>query len=241
MVRKRLRTRQLPKTPSSAGRPANPWNKGQLAELKADKLCLAALQEKYKPIFEKNEFPVTRLIAFRAKIKAARDQTAATGQAGTVAEGITLDEEQAQKALIADIRKVQAKACPHQSGRAQGLSAWHGRRGKPRRPGTAFAKYFEQDCLRTPARRGYAVHHPDGGASRGLSGVNVTQGSSEAQARNERIKRDQQIEAIKDERIQLQHVIDGEFPPGEPANVTVRREFDLPANRPFNALKRKAA
>ena len=71
--------------------------------------------------------------------------------------------------------------------------------------------------------------------------MNVTQGSSEAQARNERIKRDQQIEAIKDERIQLQHVIDGEFPPGEPANVTVRREFDLPANRPFNALKRKAA
>jgi hypothetical protein len=72
-------------------------------------------------------------------------------------------------------------------------------------------------------------------------GANVTQGATGSKAQDERIKRDQQIEAIKDERIELQYVIDGEFAPGDPANVATRGEFDLSPNRPFNALKRKAA
>jgi hypothetical protein len=36
-------------------------------------------------------------------------------------------------------------------------------------------------------------------------------------------------------------VIEGEFGPGDPANAAVRREFGLPPNRPFNAVRRKAA
>lgn len=70
---------------------------------------------------------------------------------------------------------------------------------------------------------------------------NVTQGSSESDAQAQRLARDAQVEAIKDFRIEIQYAIDAEFGPGEPANAPVRREFDLPATRPFNAVKRKGA
>jgi hypothetical protein len=69
----------------------------------------------------------------------------------------------------------------------------------------------------------------------------VTQGSSDSDAEKERFKWNKQIEDIKDERIAIQYVIDGAFGPADPANAAVRREFDLPPNRPFNAVKRKAA
>ena len=69
----------------------------------------------------------------------------------------------------------------------------------------------------------------------------VTQGSSESDAEQERFKRNELIEEIKDERIAIQYVVDGAFGPAEPANAAVRREFGLPPNRPFNAVRRKAA
>ncbi len=70
-------------------------------------------------------------------------------------------------------------------------------------------------------------------------GGGVTQGASDAE--KERFKRNEQIETIKDERIAIHYVIDGEFGPGSPANAAVRREFGLPPNRLFNAVKRKSA
>jgi len=203
------------------------------------------MQDKYKIIFEKRLFPPARLTALHEKIIAARNQTATAGQAGTAAEGVTLDEEQAEKILVADIRKVQAGA-KQKHARTNPVVLQDYLVGTDVTESRPALEQHSQTILNK-----IASERPPGVDTQFISnmgehrkayvGANVAQGATDSNAQNERIKRDQQIEAIKDERIELQYVIDGEFPPGDPANVAVRGEFDLPANRPFNAVKRKAA
>jgi hypothetical protein len=72
-------------------------------------------------------------------------------------------------------------------------------------------------------------------------GVDVLQSSQDAKAQKERMARDKLIEEINDERIELQYVIESEFPSSNPDNAAVRRQFDLPPTRPFNAIKRKSS
>jgi hypothetical protein len=239
-------TTPAPTEAPKLGRPASPWRKDQLAELgKAERLCLAAMQSQYADIFTKNLFPPERLSEFHNQITAARNQTATAGQTITAAEGVTLTEAQAEQLLITDIRKVQAKA-KQKHARTNPVALKDYLVGTDVAGSRPALEQHSQTILNK-----LATERPPGVDTQFIQkmdehrkayvGVNVTQGSTDAQAEAERLKRDQQIEAIKDTRIEIQYVIDGEFPPGDPASAAVRREFDLPANRPFNAVRRNAA
>lgn len=236
----------VPEAAPNQGRPASLWNKAQLAQLsKAERLGLAARQDQYKVIFAKHLFPEERLTAFSNSVTAARNQTATAGQSGTASAEATLDEAQAESLLIADIRKVQACA-KQQHARSNpivlkdylvGTDVTESRPALQQHSQTILNKLASE---RPPSIDTQFITKMDEHRKSCVT-RNVAQNSTGTKARAERLKRDQQIEAIKDECIQIQYVIDGEFPPGDPASAAVRREFDLPLKRPFNAVKRKAA
>jgi hypothetical protein len=158
---------------------------------------------------------------------------------------VTLDEAQAEQLLIDDIRKVQAKAKQKHARTnpvtlkdyAVGTDVTQSRADLEQHSQTVLAKL---DSERPPGIDTEFIDKMDEHRTAYVN-VNVTQSSQDARAQEERMKRDKQIEAIKDERIELQYVIDGEFAPSNPANAAVRRQFDLPPDRPFNAVKRKSS
>jgi hypothetical protein len=63
-----------------------------------------------------------------------------------------------------------------------------------------------------------------------FGGGGVTQGSSESDAEQERFKRNQLIEEIKDERVEIQFVIDGES--GRPMAVASGNQKGSPRGLP---------
>ena len=231
---------------SRQGRPASLWNKAQLLELAlGEEYCLVAMQERFTAIFTKAEFPPARLTAFQQKIIAARNQTAAAGQSDTAGEELTLEQAEAKKLLVADIRKVQA-AAKQKHARTNPTALKDYLVGTNVTQSNAALQQHSQTVLkkleseRPPSIDTEFIEKMAADRTAYVGG-NVTQGSSDSKAEEERFKRDQQIDDIKDERIAIQYVIDTEFGPGEAANASVRRQFGLPANRPFNAVRRKAA
>ena len=235
----------VPETEPSASHSPGPWNKAQLGELsKAERLCVLALTDPHKPVFLKNEFPPERLTAFKDKIMAARNQAAVAGQSNTAAASVTLSEETAEKLLVADIRKVQAKA-KQKYARKNPIALKDFMVGTDVTESRPALEQGSQSVLNkmTSDRVGLDTEFIVSMEEHRANYVNadVSQGSADANSEAAHTERNKQIEEIKDERVELQYVIDGEFPPGDPASAAVRRQFDLPANRPFNAIRRKAA
>lgn len=234
-----------PETEPSARPSPGPWNKAQLGELsKAERLCVLALTDPYKPIFLKNDFPPERLTAFKGRVMAARNVSANVTQSNTLAEGITVTEAQAEKTLVADIRKVQAKA-KQKYARKNPIVLKDFLVGTDVTESRPALEQGSQSVLNkmTSDRVGLDTEFIVSMEEHRANYVNadVSQGSADANSEAAYTERNKQIEEIKDERVELQYVIDGEFPPGDPASAAVRRQFDLPATRPFNAIRRKAA
>ena len=235
-----------PQTEPKQGRAPDPWNKEQLRELAlGEQYCLAAMQERFTAIFTKAEFPPARLTVFHQKIIAARNQTATAGQSGTAGEELTLEQVGAKKLLVADIRKVQA-AAKQKHARTNPTPLKDYLVGTDVTQSEAALQQHSQTVLkkleseRPPSIDTEFIQDMTGHRTAYVGG-NVTQGSGDSKAEEERFKRDQQIEDIKDERIAIQYVIDGAFGPGDLASAAVRREFGLSPNRPFNAVRRQSA
>jgi hypothetical protein len=49
------------------------------------------------------------------------------------------------------------------------------------------------------------------------------------------------VKTIKDRRLEIQFAADGAWPPGQPGNAAIRREFGLPPDRFLSVRRRKAA
>jgi hypothetical protein len=211
---------------------------------KAERICLAAKQDKYSAVLARQQITPEQLTAYLASIISTRNQTASVGDANAVAEGATLSEADAKKLLVADIRKVQAIAKRKHARKSPqelpkylvGTNVTESRPAMEQGSQTILNK-LESDRLGLDTQfvTNMTAHR------QAYVGGKVTQGASESDAQKERLARDAQIEAIKDFRIEIQYAIDAEYGPGDPVNAPVRREFDLPVNRPFNAVKRKGA
>ena len=226
-------------------RSPGPWNKAQLAEMsKSERLGLAAQQTKYGAALTRQQILPEQLTQYLVSITSTRNQTATVGEANANADGASLSEADAKKLLVADIRKVQAIAKRRHARKTPqelpkylvGTNVTESRPAMEQGSQTILNK-LESDRLGLDTQ--FVTNMTD--HRKAYVGGNVTQGSSEADAQANRLARDAQIESIKDFRIEIQYAIDAEYGPGDPANAPVRREFDLPVNRPFNAVKRKSA
>jgi hypothetical protein len=212
---------------------------------KCERLFNLSLTEPYKAVLIRREIPEAKITGLANKIIATRNQTATAGQVANAVGGLSLTEAQAERELLTDIRSVQA-AAKQKYARTQpevlndylvGTDVTESREvleqssqsllnklGSERPPGvdTEFIARMENN------RRAYV-------------GINVTQGTQGLDAEREQDKRDQFVEDLKDARVEIQYAIDAEYPPTKPEHAAVRRLFDLPANRPFNAIKRRSA
>jgi len=65
--------------------------------------------------------------------------------------------------------------------------------------------------------------------------ANADQGGTQSKASTERNTIEDAVKSITDRRIQIQFAADGIWQSGNKANAPIRREFQLPADRPFSA------
>ena len=63
---------------------------------------------------------------------------------------------------------------------------------------------------------------------------NSTQGDTQSDASKERLAIEAAVKSITDRRIQVQFAADVQWPASDKANAPTRREFQLPADRPFS-------
>lgn len=152
-------------------------------------------------------------------------------------EGATLDEQDAQAALLANLRTGQAAARQKyfyaepaklkeflvgdriDANRAtldQAAQAITTKLDQTRPPGidTGFIEKLVLDRVKWNAEH-------------------ATQATEQGQGTSERELRDAQIAAIQAKVHQIQFAADAAWPPGVPGNAGARRKFHLPRNRPF--------
>ena len=67
------------------------------------------------------------------------------------------------------------------------------------------------------------------------SGANAGQGTTQSQASTERNTVEDAVKSITNRRVQIQFAADGIWQSDNKANAPIRREFQLPADRPFTA------
>jgi len=235
-----------PASPEASPQPRNPFNKAQLEEMsKAERIFNTALTDPYKAVCVKREIPEAKVQAYIARILAARNQTAAAGDSANAVGGVVLTEAQAEQELLTDMRTVQA-AAKQKYARTNpevletfevGTDVTQSRPVMEQASQNLLTKASDHDL---PGIDTQFVSKMTG-SRKSYVEVNVTQGTQEVQAQKDRIKRDEFIDEIKDARIEIQYAIEAEYPPTKPENAAVRQLFDLPANRPFNAIKRQSA
>ena len=219
------------------------WNKAQLAELsKSERLCLAAQQDKYAAVFTKRKIAAKDLTKLQDDITEARTQTATANEASNEAGDATLSEARAEQVLLTAIRTAQAAAKQQYARSAPeklqdylvGSDIASSRAALEQAAHTILTK---ADADRLPGIDTEFITQLTANKDAYVQ-ANATQGSQDSQAMAERLKRNYQIESIKDRRIAIQYAIDGAYPYTDPQNAPVRSEFELSPNRPFNAVKR---
>ena len=235
-----------PATAEASAQARSPFNKAQLEEMsKAERIFNTALTDPYMAVCIKREIPEAKVQGYIARILAARNQTAAAGASANAVGGITLTEAQAEQELLTDIRTVQAAAKQKYARTnpevletfAVGTDVTQSRPMMEQASQSLINKVNNDDLPGLNTQFATKMS----GSRKTYVDVNVAQGAQEVQAQQDRIKRDDFINEIKDARIEIQYAIDAEYPPTKAENAAVRRLFDLPANRPFNAIKRKSA
>ncbi len=234
-------------TPEAAStRAPNPFNKAQIEEMsKGERIFNTALTDPYKAVCIKRKVPEAKVQEYLTRILAARNQTSTAGDSANAIGGGTLDEEQAQLELLTHMRTVQA-AAKQKYARTNpelletfdvGTDVTQSRPVMEQSSQNLLTKAGDHDL---PGIDTQFVTDMTG-SRKTFVDVNVNQGAQTVQAQKDRLKRDEFIGEIKDARIEIQYAMEAEFPPTKPENAAVRRLFDLPANRPFNAVKRRSA
>jgi hypothetical protein len=62
----------------------------------------------------------------------------------------------------------------------------------------------------------------------------ATQGSEEARGKQDRAERDELVKGIIARRKKIQYAADTLWPPRKPESVQARKDFKLPASRPYS-------
>lgn len=240
-------------TPPAAPQDAQPGtspsllNEAQLASLtKTEEICRTALKPDYLAALitldegeEAGEDHITQtgITAVLTLCETARGKGSAAVAATGEKEGSTAEETLAKKALVALVREFQARARQKHFSKNPdalaeygiGLKIYNSRSLLEGWAKTIYDKTATDILPRITATKRTALKN----ALDRYQRTQTEQSGAIGQASGIRIDRDSLVEQATERRMWIQFAADAEWPHTEPANAPIRREFQLPANRPF--------
>lgn len=233
-----------PKTPGAA---PSPLNETQLASLtKTEEICRIALKSEYLTALitlEEGETPSEDDVT-KAAIEAILtlcDQARGKGTAAVAATGdkreITDEEKNAKTTLLTKIRFIQARARQKHFFKSPNILSEYGigaqiDNSRSLLEGWAQTIYDKTATDKLPKVTA-AVRTALHAALTEYKKSQTEQTGAIGVATTTRIDRDALVERATAGRIWLQFAADAEWPHSELANAPIRREFQLPATRPF--------
>jgi hypothetical protein len=215
-------------------------SKKQLKELvKAEQVTTAVQKPVYLPKLNGRGITSAAINQLITDIASARAKVAETVRGYTSRQEATQAEGNAERALLVALREVQAAAKQkHSCTNPTALNDYFVGRplngSQPRLAETAEAiltKAEDEDlpgitALKVSAMRQTLSDWKTAGS---------TQIGQESARHSDTHGRDDLIESIKTQRIQIQYAVDAEWPYSDPASAPIRTEFCLPPSRPFTA------
>ena len=222
-------------------------NKGEIKELNlAEDLVAVGGKPAYLPVLNVHEIDANFLDVITKGIKAARGQGASASQNDTGKESATINEQEARANLVTAMRQVQA-AAKRKWARTQPekLDDYAVNKNiNASRPvlEEQSAQFIEKlNTSERPPSINTTFITKLATARSGFMSFGNEQGSKQSAASGARDARKQLVATIKDRRLELQYAADGAWPPGQPGNAAIRREFGLPPDRFLSVRRKKAA
>ena len=242
-------TSATPATPetTTTGTTPSPLNEAQLASLtKTEEICRTALKPDYLTALitpeegdEPGEDDVTQagIEAVLALCDQARGKGSAAVNATGEKEQSTLEEKKAKRNLLSQLRFYQARARQKHFFKNPSALAEYGI-GHDLDDSRALLEGWAQTIYDKTAtdKLPKVTAAKRTGLKTALDAYKATQtGQSGAigTATGTRIDRDALVKQATADRMWIQFAADAEWPHTEPANLPIRREFQLPANRAF--------
>lgn len=214
-------------------------NQAQIKSLtKAEQICTCALKAAYAAALTAREITEAFVTNLQGDINDAREASTLAVQNTTSKQTATGTESTAQENLRKALQEVQtaAKQKYARTDRTQLLDYYVGTRidanraqleqisqaiitklGSDTLPGITSAKVTNLVTL----RQDYIE-------------ANATQGSAQSSATLTRTQLEAAVQSITNRRVTIQLAAEAEWPHTDAANVAVRKEFALPADKPFN-------
>lgn len=214
-------------------------NQAQERELcRAGQIAAAAAKPAYLNILIEREVPATFIAALAADIKTALDKSRAAVTCDAGKHGATREEASTGETLVGSIRVIQAAArqkyLPDQPDKLEPYGI--GERINESRP--ALESFSEIIIDKADEERPPGINTEfllTAGAERAAYvNANTTQTTEGANAKQARADRKTMVRGITQRRMKIQRAIDGKFPPDKDGSAGPRKEFQLPADRPFS-------
>jgi hypothetical protein len=213
-------------------------NMAQQRELvKAMQICTAALKPAYAAALAVRLITAALVNQLITDITAALNKSLTAAACTTGRKAATANKKALKKTLLASLRSLQAAAKQlHQDNPTQLELYYIGQKIDDSRAMLEAAgqgiinKSNEQ---RPPGVNTEVIVRVTGELQAFKTGSNEP-ATQQSNAKTERAKRDEMIESIKKRRMQIQFAADAEWGPRVPANVGVRGEFKIPADKAFN-------
>jgi hypothetical protein len=221
-------------------------NQAEIRELNlAEQYVAVASRPERLAVLTHSEITAEFLAAVTEGIKAARGHGASATQHDTGKESATLSQQEAKENLITAMRCVQA-AAKRMYARTQPEKLDDYAVGKKIDASRPVLEELSAQMLaklnteRPPSINTTFITKLAGARSEFMAAGDL-QGSKQSAASAAREARRALVRTIKDRRLEIQYAADGAWPPGQPGNAAIRREFGLPPDRFLSVRRRKAA
>lgn len=205
---------------------------------KAGQIATAAAKPAYAGILADREIPASFVATLAADIKTTSDKSRAAVSCDAAKQGATRDEASTGEALVGSIRVIQAAArqkyLPEQPDKLGPYGI--GERIDESRPALESFSEIIIDTAndeRPPGINTEFLILAEGERDAYIS-ANGTQSTEGANAKQARADRNAMLKSITQRRMKIQRAIDGKFPPDKTSSAGPRKEFQLPASRPFS-------
>ncbi len=205
---------------------------------KAGQIGTAAAKPTYVGILVYRLIPPAFVTTLMADIKLTVDKSRTALSCDAGRHGATRTEAAAGEALVGTLRTIQSAArqkfLPNEPARLEPYGV--GQRIDESRP--VLESFSEIIIDKASEERPPGINTDfiiNAEAERtAYVNANAVQTTEAAAAKQARAERNAMVESITQRRMTIQRAIDAAFPPGQVASAGPRKEFQLPANRPFS-------
>ncbi len=240
-------TPATPVAPAPKTQPRGYFNQAQVNDIQvAADISDAALDADHTATLAGREITAEYITGLASLIAAARAKMAATGQANSGQQPATLNAGEAERALIARLRDIQAAAKQkHQMLAEDGDPATNfstdgyliGTRLNPNRAILLQNADTLQAKAAADSLPGYKTPEALAQIAADIAAyktATASQSEKDEDAEKDRIQRDALVKKINARRTAIQHAADALWPYTEEDNRPTRKRFKLQLDRPFN-------